>query len=374
MKSKSLTRLLKAAIFGLVAVTSAAALHAQQEEKVLNIYNWSDYIGEDTIKNFEKETGIKVRYDNFDSSEILHAKLVAGRSGYDIVVTSTEFASLQIPGGLLRKLDKSKLPNLSNMDQVMQAAVAKVDPNNEYLVSWLWGFETVGINTRKVKEALGTMPMPANPWDLIFDEKYAAKMRSCGLSVLDAATTILPPALQYLGKDPYSKNSSDYKDALALLRKLRPNVTLFSSSGYINELANGSLCVALGYSGDINIARQRAIDSKNGNDIVALMPPYGVSFMDNMAMPVDAVHPNNAMLFMNYIMRPEVHAGLTNKVFYGNINLASTKYVTKEVADNKTVFPSDADKKKFLMSSGLDTETRRLRTRTYTQFKSGIGF
>ena len=344
-----------------------------QEEKVLNIYNWSDYIAEDTIKNFEKETGIKVRYDLFDTNEILHAKLVAGKTGYDIVVPSANWANLQIQGGLLMKLDKSKLPNLANLDPVIQASLAKLDPNNEHVVDWLWGFTTVGINVQKVKAALGDLPMPANAWDLVFDPKYISKLKSCGVSFLDSPSEILPPAMQYIGKNPFSKTAADYQEAGRLLQKIRPYVSLFSSSGYINDMANGSICVALGWSGDINIARQRAIDAKNGNDIQALIPSTSATmFFDVMAIPADAPHPNNAHLWINYIMRPEVHASLTNKVFYANPNLAATKFVKKEIAENKTVYLSDADKKKMTSPEAVNSDIRRLMTRIYTQFKTGM--
>jgi putrescine transport system substrate-binding protein len=344
-----------------------------QEEKVLNIYNWSDYIAEDTIKNFEKETGIKVRYDLFDTNEILHAKLVAGKTGYDIVVPSANWANLQIQGGLLMKLDKSKLPNLANLDPVIQASLAKLDPNNDHVVDWLWGFTTVGINVQKVKAALGDLPMPANAWDLVFDPKYISKVKSCGVSFLDSPSEILPPAMQYIGKNPFSKTPADYQEAGRLLQKIRPYVSLFSSSGYINDMANGSICVALGWSGDINIARQRAIDAKNGNDIQALIPSTSATmFFDVMAIPADAPHPNNAHLWINYIMRPEVHASLTNKVFYANPNLAATKFVKKEIAENKTVYLSDADKKKMTSPEAVNSDIRRLMTRIYTQFKTGM--
>ncbi|MES2933394.1 MAG: extracellular solute-binding protein, partial [Pseudomonadota bacterium] len=225
-----------------LAMVGAPVAHAE-EEKVLNIYNWSDYIAEDTVKNFEKETGIKVRYDLFDSNEILHAKLVAGKTGYDVVVPSSNWARLQIDGGLLRKLDKSKLPNLANLDPTIQSQIGKLDPNNEHLVVWLWGFTTVGINVEKVKAALGTMPMPENAWDLVFNPKYISKLKSCGVSFLDAPSEILPAALQYIGKPAYSKVSADYQEAGRMLQSIRPYVSLFSSSGYINDMANGSVCL-----------------------------------------------------------------------------------------------------------------------------------
>lgn len=367
----SLARLAGTAIMG-VAMLAAAPVMAQ-EEKVLNIYNWSDYIAEDTIKNFEKETGIKVRYDNFDSNEILHAKLVSGRTGYDIVVPSANWGKLQIDSGLFRPLDKSKLPNLANLDPAIQAQIAKLDPGNNHLVIWMWGFTTVGINVDKVKAALGDLPMPENAFDLVFDPKYMSRLKSCGVSFLDSPSEILPTSLHYLGKRPDSGNAGDYQEAGAMLQKIRPYVTLFSSSGYINDMANGSICVALGWSGDINIARQRAIDAKNGNKIEALIPKIGATmFFDTMAIPKDAAHPQNAMLFMNYIMRPEVHASLSNKVFYANPNLAAMKFVKKEIADNKTIFLSDADRKKLIVAQPVNNDIRRVMTRTYTKFKTGL--
>ncbi|MBU3740340.1 MAG: extracellular solute-binding protein, partial [Rhodoferax sp.] len=230
----------------------AATVALSQEAKELNIYNWSDYIAPDTIANFEKETGIKVRYDTFDNNEILHAKLVAGKTGYDIVVPSSNWARLQMDGGLLRKLDKAQLPNLKNLDADIQAQIANLDPGNQYLVNWLWGYTTVGINTAKVKAALGNEPLPANAWELVFNPKYVSRLKSCGVSVLDSASEVLPAALHYLGKDPFSRNASDYQEASALLKSIRSSITLFSSSGYINDMAGGSICLALGWSGDIN--------------------------------------------------------------------------------------------------------------------------
>lgn len=360
----------------LTAASVAGALLAPafaEEEKVLNIYNWSDYIGDDTIKNFEKETGIKVRYDVFDSNEILHAKLVAGKSGYDIVMPSSNWAQLQLEGGLLRPLDKSKLPNLVNLDRTLNAKVSKIDPGNKHLVIWLWGYDTLGINVNKVKAALGTLPMPENVWDLIFDPKYVSKLKSCGVSLLDAPSEVLPPALEYIGKSSFSKISADYQDAGHLLQSIRPYVTLFSSSGYINDLANGTLCVAMGWSGDLNIARQRAIDVKNGHQILTLIPKKEPTmFFDTMAIPADAPHPNNAHLWINYILRPEVHAGITNKVQYANPNAMATKFVRKDIAENKTIYLSDEDMKRMVVPEAVNTDIRRTMSRVYTKFKTGL--
>ncbi len=359
------------AVAGVMAFGATSVV--AQEEKVLNIYNWSDYIAEDTIQNFEKETGIKVRYDTFDNNEILHAKLVAGKTGYDIVVPSSGWAKLQMEGGLLRKLDKAQLPNLKNLDPDIQKQIASLDPGNQYLVNWLWGYTTIGINTAKVKAALGSEPLPANAWELFFNPKYISKLKSCGVSVLDSSSEVLPPALHYLGKDPFSKNTADYAAASALLKSIRPYITLFSSSGYINDMAGGSICMALGWNGDINIARRRALEAKNGNDIVALIPNTGgVLFFDMMAIPVDAPHQKNAHMFINYIMRPEVDASLTNKVFYANPNKESRKFIKPEVAQNPSVFPSSAEMASMVPPKALTNELRRLMTRVYTSFKTGL--
>jgi len=378
MNDKSANRMFStltslAAATAAILLVWAAPATAQEEEKVLNVYNWSDYIADDTLKEFEKETGIKVRYDNFDNNEILHAKLVAGKTGYDVVVPSSYWAKIQADGGLLRKLDKAQLPNLKNLDPGIQQTLAALDPGNQFMVNWLWGFTTVGINVDKVKAALGGMPMPDNVWDLVFKPEYVSKLKSCGVSFLDSATEVIPAALHYLGKPPYSKNPADYTGVGPLLKSIRPYVTLFSSSGYINDMASGSICVTLGWSGDVNIARQRAIEGKTGQKIEALIPKNGgIAFFDVMVIPVDAPHPGNAHKFINFIMKPEVHASLTNKVFYANPNKESRKFVQPEVASNPTVFLPDGDLKKMQLPEALSNDTRRTMTRLYTSFKTGL--
>jgi putrescine transport system substrate-binding protein len=364
---KTFTAALAAACLMLGAASAQA-----EEEKVLNIYNWSDYIADDTIAGFEKETGIKVRYDNFDNNEIVHAKLVAGKTGYDLIVPSSNWAKLQLDGGLLRPLDKDQIPNLKNLDPALQAQLAEIDPGNQHMVTWLWGFTTVGINVDKVKAALGGS-LPDNVWDLLFKPEIVSKLQSCGVSFLDSGTEVIPAALHYLGKPAYSKNRSDYAAAATLLKSVRPYITLFSSSGYINDLANGSICVAMGWSGDINIARQRAIDGKTGNKVEALIPKNGgLLFFDVMVIPADAPRPGNAQKFINYILRPEVHASLTNKVFYANPNTASKPFVKPEVANNPSVFLSAEDMKKMVPPDSLNNDMRRLMTRTFTAFKTGL--
>ena len=356
------------------AVVSITGAHAEDDTKVLNIYNWSDYIADDTIKNFEKETGIKVRYDNYDNNEILHAKLVAGKTGYDIVVPGSHFAKLQIEGGLLQKLDRSKLTNWGNLDKGLLEQLAKVDPGNQYLVDWMWGYVTVGINVDKVKKALGGMPMPDNAWSLLFDPQYVSKLKSCGVSVLDSASEVVPAALMYAGKPAYSKNVEDYAEAAKGLKAIRPYVTRFSSSGYIEEMASGATCLVMGFSGDINIAKDRAAKSKSKTPVVieALVPKTGSTlFFDTMAIPKDAKNVENAHLFINYILRPEVHASLTNKVFYANPNSASLKFVRKDVAQNKSIFLDAATTKAMTAPDTVPPALRKVQTRTFTNFKTG---
>ena len=360
-------------LLALAALTLGAPVQAE-EEKVLNVYNWADYIGPDTIKNFEKETGIKVRYDNFDSNEALHAKLVAGRTGYDIVVPGSHFAKQQVEGGLLMKLDKAKLPNLKNLDPAIQAQLAKLDPGNDHLVDWLWGFTTVGINADKVKKALGGLPMPDNVWDLVFKPQYTSKLKGCGVAFLDTPSEVVPIALKYLGKDPRSSNAADYKAVGDMLKAVRPSVTRFVGSGsdYIDQMARGQLCAVIGWSGDIYIAKDRAAKAKQPQALEVLVPKTGgLLFFDVMAIPADAPHPDNAHKWINYILRPDVHASLTNAVFYANPNKEALKFVKPALANDRAVFLDNAALETMIAPAAADAATRRLITRTFTNFKLG---
>jgi putrescine transport system substrate-binding protein len=358
-----------AALMAMGLVSNAWA----EEEKVLNIYNWSDYLAPDTISNFEKETGIKVRYDIFDTNEILHAKLMAKKTGYDIVVPSSNWAKLQMEGGLLQKLDRSKLPNWKNLDPNVLSQLGKLDKGNAYLVDWLWSYTTVGINVDKVKKALGPMPMPDNAWDLVFDPKYTSKLKSCGITMLDTPSEVFPVALRYLKKPEFSLVAADYEAAYAMLKKVRPDIKRFNSGGQIEDLASGNVCVALGWAGDFNLARKRSIENKSEQNIVALVPKTGaLMFMDTMAIPADAKHPDNAHKFINYILRPEVHAGLTNAVTYANPNKAATQFVNPEIKSNKSIYLSDADVANLIPPGNVDNNTRRVETRLFTKFKTGL--
>ena len=364
-------------IFALVAcgkkqdMPAVAPVAAGAEEKILNVYNWPDYIAKDMVANFEKETGIKVNYQTFENNEVLQAKLVAGNTGYDIVVPGAVFAKPQIDAGLLQKLDKSKITNYANLDTSLMGKLAAVDPGNAYLVPWAWSFTTVGINQAKVAKALGATPMPANAWELVFNPTYTSKLKSCGIAFLDSPTEVLPPAMHFLGKNAYSNDPADHKAAGDLLAKVRPDVRLFSST-MIDDLAGGKACVALGWAGDINIARGRAIENKNGNEVEALLPATGgLIFFDNLAIPKDAKHPNNAHAFINYFLRPEVSSALTNELGYPTANKASLASVTPEIAKDQAVFPDAANLEKMVAPSSFSNEGRQSMGQVFTLFKKG---
>lgn len=353
-------------------VTSAPAIAANTEEKVLNIYNWPDYIAKDMVANFERESGIKVNYQTFENNEALQAKLVAGNTGYDIVVPGAVFAKPQIDGGLLQKLDKTKLGNIGNLDpSIMSKLGAVIDPGNAYLVPWAWSFTTVGINKAKVAKALGSTPMPVNAWELVFNPVYTAKLKSCGIAYLDSPTEVIPPAMHFLGKNAYSNDPADHKAAAAMLAKVRPHIRLFSST-MIDDLAGGKACVALGWAGDINIARGRAIENKNGNEVEALLPSTGgLIFFDNLAIPKDARHPNNAHAFINYFLKPEVSASLTNELGYATANKASLASVKPETAKDQAVFPDAANLEKMVSPGSFSNAARQSMSDLFTLFKKG---
>ena len=350
---------------------ASAAVAVNTEEKVLNIYNWPDYIAKDMVANFEKETGIKVNYQTFENNEALHAKLVAGNTGYDIVVPGAVFAKPQIDGGLLAKLDKSKVSRYANLDPAIMEKLVMIDPGNDYLVPWGWSFTTVGINKAKVAKALGSTPLPDNAWELVFNPVYTEKLKSCGIAYLDSPTEVLPPAMHYLGKNAYSNDVADHKAAGEMLAKVRPHIRMFSST-MIDDLAGGKACVALGWAGDINIARTRALENKSGNEVEALLPKTGgLIFMDTLAMPKDAKHPNNAYAFIDYFLRPEVSASLTNELGYATANKASLASVKPEIAQDPAVFPDAENLKKMVSPASFSNEARESMSNVFTAFKKG---
>ncbi|PQA78188.1 extracellular solute-binding protein [Rhodoferax sp. TS-BS-61-7] len=352
-------------------VASAPAEPVNTEEKVLNIYNWPDYVPEGMIAAFEKESGIKVNYDTFETNEALQAKLVAGNTGYDIVVPGTVFAKGQIEGGLLQPLDKAKIKNLANLDPAIMATLTKADPENKHLVPWAWGFTTVGINKTKVTKALGSLPMPENAWDLVFDPKYSSKLKSCGIAYLDSPTEIMPVALHYVGKDAYSNNPEDYKVASAMLAKVRKDVRLFSST-MIDDIAGGKACVAVGWSGDINIAAGRAKENGSKDEIESLLPSTGaLIFFDTMAITKDAKHPNNAAAFIDFYLRAENAALMSNEMSYPTGNKAAIDKIKPEIAGNKTIFVESDYFAKMIPPSSFSNEAREALATAYNAFKKG---
>src|SRR6266849_10331047 len=350
-----------------VAVVMAGMPALAAEEKILNIYNWSDYIAPDTVEKFTAETGIKVNYDVYDSNEVLEAKLLAGKSGYDLVVPSaTPFLARQIKAKAYRKLDKAKLRNYDNLDKQTLA-----DPGNTYGVPYLWGTTGFGYNVAKIKAALGDKA-PLDSIAMIFDPEIAKKLAPCGLSLLDSALDVFPAALAYLGRNPTSKDPADLEAAVGVVGKIRPYVKKFHSSQYINDLANGDICVALGYSGDIVQARTRAAEAKNGIEIAYTIPKEGAQLStDMMAIPASAKHPDNAHLFIDFILRPEVIAAITNAVGYPNPNALATDMIDEDIRNDPSVYPPDAVRAKFFVDKPASAEYERARTRAWTKVKSG---
>ncbi len=355
----------------LMATAALAIATPAAAEGELNIYNWSDYIAEDTIKKFEEKTGIKVTYDVFDSNEVLEAKLLAGSSGYDLVVPSASFMARQIQAGVFQKLDKSKLPNITNLDPTIMGNVAEFDPGNEHGVVYMWGTTGIGYNEGKVAERLGDSA-PTDSWALVFDEGNAAKLADCGISVLDAPTEIIPAAMNYLGLDPKSKNPDDFKKAADLLAKVKPHIRYFHSSQYINDLANGDVCVSVGWSGDIFQARDRADEADNGNAISYVIPKEGaLSWFDMMVIPADAANTENAHKFLDFLMDAQITADITNYVWYASANTPALKLIDQEILDDPGIFPPDAVKEKLWVSPVYEARADRALNREWTRVKTG---
>jgi putrescine transport system substrate-binding protein len=343
---------------------------AAQEEKVLHVFNWSDYIAEDTVPNFEKQSGIKVTYDVFDSNDVLETRLLAGNSGFDVVVPSASFLERQIKAGVFQKLDKSQLPNLKNMDPDIMNRVGLHDPNNEYAIPYLWGTTGIGYNEDKIKKILGDAK--PDSWNYIYDPKLVAKFKDCGLSLLDAPDEILKTVLAWMGRDPNSQKEDDLKAAEAKLMPIRPFVRKIHSSQYIDDLANGDLCIAVGWSGDILQARDRADEAKQGVKIKFAIPKEGtIVWFDMLAIPADAKHPKNAHAFINYLMDPQVAANNSNTVNYANGNAQSLSMVNDDVKNDPGIYPTPEVKAKLFPSLAYGEDFQRLMNRMWTKFQTG---
>ncbi|MEO9901092.1 MULTISPECIES: polyamine ABC transporter substrate-binding protein [Pseudomonadota] len=359
---------------GLFAAVAVAATMiggaANAEEKVLNVYNWSDYIAEDTIQTFEAETGIKVNYDVFDSNEIVEAKLLTGSTGYDVVVPTANFLERQIKAGVFQKLDPAKLPNLKNMDPVISARVALHDPDNAHSVTYMWGTTGFGYNVKAITQRLGEMP--ADTWSLFFDPAVVSKLASCGVGLLDAPVDVMATALKYLGLDPNSESREDLARAEEMLAKVRPHIRYFHSSQYIDDLANGEICLAMGYSGDILQASDRAAEANQGVEVKYVIPKEGaVVWFDMLAVPADAPHPDNAHAFIDFVMRPQIAADISNYVLYANANAASLPMVDEEVRTNPSIYPTDEIKKNLFPTLARSARYDRLLKRSWTKLKAG---
>jgi putrescine transport system substrate-binding protein len=357
---------------GVVAgLVMAASVTASAEEKTLHVYNWSDYIAPNTVPDFQKESGIKVIYDVFDSNEVLEGKLMAGSTGFDLVVPSASFLERQLAAGVFQPLDKSKLPNYKNLDPELLKMVAQHDPGNKYAIPYLWATTGIGYNVDKVKAVLGK-DAPVDSWDLVLKPENLEKLKSCGVSFLDAPAEIYATVLNYLHLDPNSTKASDYTGAANdLLLKLRPSIRYFHSSQYINDLANGDICVAIGWAGDVMQASNRAKEAKNGVNVAYSIPKEGaLAFFDVFAIPADAKNLDEAYQFLNYLMEPKVIAQISNTVYYASGNLAATPLVNADVRNNPGIYPSDAVRAKLFTLKVQDPKIDRVITRSWTKVKT----
>jgi len=360
--------------FSFVALILALEINAPataQNERVVNVYNWSDYIDSKALEDFTKESGIKVQYDTFDANETLETKLLAGKSGYDVVVPTGYFLERQIKGGVFQKLDKSKLKNLGNVWPDIAKRLAVYDPGNEFAVNYMWGTTGIGYNVKAMRERLGPDGR-IDSWDIVFKPENLAKFRDCGVHMLDSADDIVPAALHFLGLNPNSSDPKDLDRAGELLMKIRPSVRKFHSSEYLNALASGEICLVVGWSGDIKQAQKRAVEAKNGIEIGYAIPKEGAQmFFDNLAIPKDAKHVDEAHAFIDYLLRPEVAARNSNLVAYANGNLASQKFIDNSVLEDKNVYPDAATMDRLYTVNARDQKSQRLVNRLWTKIKTG---
>lgn len=352
--------------FGALMLASPALA----QENVVNVYNWSDYIAEDTVAKFEAETGIKVNYDVFDSNELVEAKLLAGSSGYDVVVPSGFFLERQVAAGLFLPFDKSKLPNLVNIDPEVAAATAVHDPDNAHSVDYMWGTTAIGYNVEKVKAALGDQPI--DTWDIVFKPELVSKLADCGVTLLDAPAEIMATALNYLGLDPNSESADDLKKAEELLLSIRPYVRYFNSSQYIDDLGNGEVCLSVGYSGDVFIARDAASEAGAGVEVAYVIPKEGaLKWFDLMAIPADAPNVENAYKFIDFMLRPDIAAANTNYVFYASGNKAALELIDPAIKNDPAIYPTAEVSAKLFPLKAHTPDYDELLTESWQRIKAG---
>jgi putrescine transport system substrate-binding protein len=356
------------------AILVAAALLAPTagaEERTVNFYNWSNYVAPDVLENFTRETGIKVVYDTFDANETLETRLLAGKSGYDVVVPTAYFLQRQIKANVFQKLDKSKLPNLANAWPFVTQHLSTYDPGNLYAANYMWGTTGIGYNVKMVRQLLGP-DARIDSWDMVFKPENLAKFKDCGVHMLDSADDIFPAALSYLKLDPNSTRQADLEKAADLVSKVRPYVRKFHSSEYLSALATGEICLVVGWSGDVMQARGRAAEANNGVEIGYSIPKEGAQmFFDNLAIPADAQHVAEAYELINYLYRPEVAAKNSNFLSYANGNLASQKLIDPKILGDKDIYPDEMTLKKLFVITARDPATQRIINRLWTRVKTG---
>jgi putrescine transport system substrate-binding protein len=358
-------------VVAMAAVLAVLSPPAEAEQRTVNFYNWSNYMAPGVLEDFTRETGIKVVYDTFDANETLETRLLAGKSGYDVVVPTAYFLQRQIKANVFQKLDKSKLPNLANAWPAVTQRLAIYDPGNQYAANYMWGTTGIGYNVKAVQSILGAGAV-IDSWDIVFKPENLARFKYCGIHMLDSADDIFPAALSYLGLDPNSTQQADLEKAADLVSKIRPYVRKFHSSEYLSALATGEICFVVGWSGDIMQARSRAAEAKNGIEIGYAIPKEGAQmFFDNFAIPADAKNLAEAYELINYLYRPEVAARNTDFLTYANGNLASQKLVDPKILDDKNIYPDDATLKNLFVITARDPATQRIINRLWTRVKTG---
>ncbi len=354
------------------APASGAQASALPATDKLNVYIWSDYVDPATLDAFKQENKIDVRYDNYDSNETLEAKVLTGKSGYDLVGPSIANVARQIKAGAYQPVDKNLIPNYKDIDPELLKLMDQVDPGNKYAVPYFWGINTIGINKEQVLKVLGTDKLPDNAWDLVFNPEYTSKLKSCGISFFDSPTEQYPLVLKYMGKDPNSDKAEDLQAANDTLKKVRGDVKRFSSSGYIDDMARGDLCIAIGYGGDLNIAKKRAAEAKNGVNLEVLTPKTGVGiWIDSFMIPKDAANVANAHKYINYTLDAKVAAKNGDFVTYAPASKPARDLMDKTYSQDLSIFPSDEVKANSFVVLPKPPEAIKLQTRLWQQLKAG---